>query len=385
MNVLQMYEPHSALFASPMGTLLTYGSKKRQFFTNASGLLAQQARQLLRAHPEVEYMVGLLPFNTNQPAQLLIPEQAHYTKGYSYAKNTTYASTAIQHIQARPTAAVFEKQVEQALAALQQTPPLQKLVMARHLDLQLSQALDRTALLDALWQKNPKGYTYTIPLDNSTDPATFLGASPELLLRKQANRVYLNPLAGTALRDLADPEQDQRIAQQLQASAKDRHEHAIVIENILEALSPFCDHLTAAATPSLVSTATLWHLSTEIHGELKSPYADALTLALAVHPTPAVCGHPTLLARDLIESIESEHRGFFAGAVGWMNQAGDGEWAVAIRCAHYQNQQLRLSAGAGIVIGSDAQAERIETGNKLRTMLNALQIPDEQIQQGITQ
>lgn len=94
--------------------------------------------------------------------------------------------------------------------------------------------------------------------------------------------------------------------------------------------------------------------------------------------------HPTLEARAEIERIEGIDRGFFAGAVGWMNQAGDGEWAIAIRCTHYEQNHLTLSAGAGVVLGSAPQVERIEAGNKLRTLLNALHTDPSIIQEGIT-
>lgn len=387
MSLLTQYTPHSSLFASPLGVLITQGCLARQSYVNDRQPLVRAAQDLFKQHAQADIIVGLLPFNTTRAAQLLVPEQHQYLSGEKYVSQQEphSASNLVRHLHAQPSAHQFETQVEQALAALQNSQTLKKLVMARHLDVELTQTLNRTALLEALWQKNPHGYTYSVPLDETSDPATFLGASPELLLRRQGNQVYLNPLAGTAIRDLTNPQSDQIIAQQLLESKKDQQEHAIVIENIIEALAPFCDSIEAAKTPHLISTATLWHLSTEIRGQLKAPYADALTLALAIHPTPAVCGHPTKEARDHIEAIEQQDRGFFAGAVGWINREGDGEWAVAIRCAHYHNQRLRLSAGAGIVIGSDPVLERIETGNKLRTLLNALHVSPELIQQGITQ
>lgn len=386
MNVLKHYRPQSHLFASPLGTLLGQGCVKRVLCSNQEQQLGLQAETLLQQHPKTPLIFGLIPFNTNQPAQLIVPQSVtRLMQQQPFSSRQDSKANPITHLRASPPAAQFEQWVQHAVELLHQQPLLKKLVLARHLELELSQGLNRSALLEALWSQNTQGYTYSFALDDSPDPATFLGASPELLLRKQGEQVYLNPLAGTALRQPNNPAADQAIAQQLLHSSKDRAEHAFVIENILAALAPFCEELDAATTPSLVSTATLWHLSTEIHGRLKAPYTNALHLTLAVHPTPAVCGHPTLLARDYIEQIENIDRGFFAGAVGWMDQAGDGEWAVAIRCAYYKQKKLLLSAGAGIVLDSTPISERIETGNKLRTLLNALQADPELIQEGITQ
>ncbi|CAM5195833.1 isochorismate synthase OS=Castellaniella defragrans (strain DSM / CCUG 39792 / 65Phen) OX=1437824 GN=BN940_00301 PE=3 SV=1 [Castellaniella denitrificans] len=122
----------------------------------------------------------------------------------------------------------------------------------------------------------------------------------------------------------------------------------------------------------LTSTARLWHLGTLIEGELADPAISALDLAIALHPTPAVCGLPTADARRAIAGLEPFERGYFAGAVGWCDAAGDGAWAVAIRCAQASGRRLTLSAGAGIVPGSVPELEYQETGNKLRTVLDAL-------------
>lgn len=385
MNVLQHYQPSSHLFASPNGTVMGHGCLERVHCSNQHQQLGAKAQELLQHYPQTPLLFGVIPFHTDQPAQLIVPQHvAQYEATCGPPLESYPNANPLLSLQAQPSAAEFETWVQEALQRLAPPTDLKKLVMARHLTAQLKQKLDRRALLSELWAKNPQGYTYSFALDNDPDPATFLGASPELLLRKQGAKVYLNPLAGTALRQPEDSTADQAIAHQLLTSAKDQREHAYVIENILTALRPFCDSLEAAPTPNLVATATLWHLSTEIHGQLKAPYADALQLALAIHPTPAVCGHPTLAARTAIEHIENIDRGFFAGAVGWINQAGDGEWAVAIRCAHYKHHQLKLSAGAGVVLGSDPRAERIETGNKLRTLLNALHTDPSMIQEGIT-
>ena len=134
---------------------------------------------------------------------------------------------------------------------------------------------------------------------------------------------------------------------------------------------PIAGHLNVPAEPSVIHTRTLWHLSTEVQGELIDPATSSLELATALHPTPAVCGYPNREARDLIAEIEPFDRGFFTGMVGWCDASGDGEWAVTIRCAEAEGGNLRLFAGAGIVMGSTPEQELAETATKFRTMLNA--------------
>ena len=121
----------------------------------------------------------------------------------------------------------------------------------------------------------------------------------------------------------------------------------------------------------------MWHLSTEIRGELIDPSISSLALAVALHPTPSVCGSPTALAREAIQEIEPFDRGFYTGLVGWCDASGDGEWIVTIRCAVAENQSLNLYAGAGVVAESSAEAELQETSAKFRTMLHAMGLNQE--------
>ncbi len=120
----------------------------------------------------------------------------------------------------------------------------------------------------------------------------------------------------------------------------------------------------------------MWHLGTRIEGELKDPEALAWTssaaLAALLHPTPAVCGTPRAPAADAIAALEPMPRGFYAGAVGWCDAAGDGDWHVALRCARVQGREARLFAGAGIVADSVPALEGAETRAKFNAMLNAL-------------
>jgi isochorismate synthase len=178
-------------------------------------------------------------------------------------------------------------------------------------------------------------------------------------------------LAGSAAR-AADPDEDRRRGEALLASAKDRHEHALVVTDVAARLAPLVEDLEVPEEPSLVATPTLWHLSTALRGRVGDPDVSALHLAQALHPTPAVCGVPRAAAHAAITEIEPFDRGFYTGAVGWTDARGDGEWVMALRCGEVAGDRVRLWAGAGIVPASCPADELAETAVKLRTLLDAL-------------
>lgn len=199
------------------------------------------------------------------------------------------------------------------------------------------------------------------------------GASPELLLSKRGAKVESFPLAGSVPR-ARDPQTDSERAAGLLRSNKDLREHAFVVQAIADTLSPHCRDLQVPRGPQLVSTPTLWHLGTHISGTLHDASLSSYALALLLHPTPAVCGTPTAAARAAIDELEGFPRDYFTGMVGWCDAAGDGEWAVTIRCGEVTPTRMRLYAGAGVVAGSTPEAELTETDAKLRTLLRALHI-----------
>ncbi|MDN5844490.1 MAG: isochorismate synthase [Alcaligenaceae bacterium] len=375
---LDGFGPGSSLFVSPGRALIGQGNLLSA--TGDAGPAAQQARELLHEaavqgadHP---ILLGLIPFDATRPARLFVPERYESVPTLARAAHEPDAAGAVSNVRAQrsmPDATGYEDSVRQALAMMRAGPELHKLVLARTLELDLDDVPDLQGILARLLRDNPAGYTYAIPLESAADaePALFFGASPELLVRREGRRVTVNPLAGTAARH-PDPAEDRRRADALLASAKDQYEHAIVIGDVVQRLRPLCSSLHVPDGPSLISTPTLWHLSTLIEGRLTDPGTSSLDLALALHPTPAVCGQPMQLARSGIRELESFDRGFYAGAAGWCDAHGDGEWAVAIRCAQYRDRRLTLYAGAGIVPGSDPVRERIETRNKLGTVLDAL-------------
>jgi isochorismate synthase len=191
------------------------------------------------------------------------------------------------------------------------------------------------------------------------------------LISKRGRSVCSHPLAGSAPR-AADPALDRARAEALLGCDKNRREHAFVVDAIASALAPWCSDLHVPPQPALVSTPKVWHLGTSIRGTLRDGDVSSLSLAELLHPTPAVCGAPRELARTCIRELEGFERGFYAGAVGYCDAAGDGEWVVAIRCAELSERALRLYAGAGIVAGAEPALELEETSVKLSTMFDAL-------------
>jgi isochorismate synthase len=238
-------------------------------------------------------------------------------------------------------------------------------VLARVLDLQADAPVDQAAMLRGLAARDPAGYVFAVGLPGGS---TLLGASPELLVSRRDGEVIANPLAGSAPRH-RDPVADEAAGAALLASAKDRHEHALVVTDVADALGGVCDDLEVPAEPSLIRTDAMWHLSTTVRGRSSR---SALDLARALHPTPAVGGVPREAASRAITELEPFERGFYTGMVGWSDSSGDGEWVVALRCGEVSGTAARLYAGAGLVPASVPAAELAETTAKLETMLASM-------------
>lgn len=322
--------------------------------------------------------VGVLPFASGSahggpPARLVVPARlrlagpAHDTA----RRHTARVPGAPARFTAVPSPAAHAEAVATALRSLH-TGAVRKVVLARALDAVFEAEIDPTWILRNLVADNPDGYTFAVGLPGSTRaPRTLIGSSPELLVRRTGSRVVSHPHAGSAPRS-ADPGADRANAEALLASAKDQAEHAMVTEAVVEALRPYCRRLSVPTVPSLTSTPAVWHLGTAITAELRDPDVSAFRLAAALHPTPAICGTPTESARELVARLEPFDREYYAGAVGWVDAAGDGEWAVAIRCAELAGRSMRLYAGGGIVAASDPQSELDETSAKFQTLLRAM-------------
>ena len=240
---------------------------------------------------------------------------------------------------------------------------LDKAVVARELCLTTDHPIEVATVVDQLAGTFPAAILFSVD--------GFVGASPELLVSRNGDVVRAHPLAGTAPR-ASDPAADQRMAAGLLASAKDRWEHQITINWLLDGLLPFCSYVDAEPEPSIVSLANVHHLGTLVEGRLSSPPASALELVAALHPTPAVGGDPQAIALDVIGELEQATRGRYAGPVGWVDGDGNGGFAVGIRSAQLSGCEARFFAGVGIVNESDPEAELAETRTKFRAMLGAL-------------
>lgn len=353
-------EAEGCLARLPCGDAASLGRRVRAFFASQ------------RSGPEL--LVGALPFDPRaddalyQPARLTLPDAL---KASSSVELPALAGDA----QADPPVEGYANMVSRCVSRLTddlEKTGLEKAVLARSLRLQATDTIEPLALAKRL-ERDASVTTYVTPLPVSGDepPAWLVGATPELLISRRGRTLVSHPLAGSARRS-DDADDDARTATALEASNKDLAEHRYVVDAIVEALAPLCSELDAPATPSLHATDSMWHLGTRIVGTLKDPATSAATLAGLLHPTPAVCGTPRQPALDTIAALEPVERGFYAGAVGWVDAEGDGDWYVAIRCARVQANTLHLFAGAGIIEGSVPALEVEETAAKFTALLEAL-------------
>lgn len=243
---------------------------------------------------------------------------------------------------------------------------LHKAVLAREVVIEADAPLDRVTILERLRRAYPGCLITSIE--------GMVGASPELLVSRVGDIVRSHPMAGTTPRG-GDPTADARLAAQLLASTKDRHEHQLTIDMVHDTLLPWCSYLDAEAEPSVVPVANLQHLASLVEGRLSTPAPSVLELMAALHPTPAVCGVPRDLALATIAELEHLDRGRYAGPVGWVDGAGNGRWAVGLRCAEITGNRARLFAGNGIVADSDPATELAETRVKFQALLGAILRP----------
>jgi isochorismate synthase len=265
-----------------------------------------------------------------------------------------------------PTGDGYAAAVADAVAQIR-AGELRKVVLARTIEVDAGRRLDPRRLAHRLRAVDPDAYTFAAP----TTSGEIVGASPELLVSRFGRAVRSNPLAGSAARS-GDPVEDRENGERLLASAKDHDEHAVVVEAIARTLAPRCRELSWDQEPVLLETPNVWHLSTRFRGLLREPPPTALDLVRELHPTPAIAGEPRDAALAAIERVEPFDRGAYAGPVGWVDASGDGEWAIALRCAVLDGDHATLYAGAGIVAGSRPSAEVEETDRKFRAFLDAL-------------
>ncbi|MFQ5665621.1 MAG: isochorismate synthase MenF [Candidatus Binatia bacterium] len=246
---------------------------------------------------------------------------------------------------------------------------VEKLVLARVCTVTSSRAFDCARVLRRLRRSYPACVVFWI----GTPAGSFVGATPEPLIRRSGQTLATAAIAGTGAPGTSTATA-QALGQALLHSEKERTEHAIVVRAITAILAPLCTHLDVATRPQLLRLDNVQHLMTPITGRLARPI-HILDLVDRLHPSPAVAGHPRSAALQLLRERESLHRGWYAGPVGWINARGEGEFAVAIRSALLHGSRASVYAGAGIVAGSDPDAELEETRLKLQPLLSALLAP----------
>jgi salicylate biosynthesis isochorismate synthase len=239
-------------------------------------------------------------------------------------------------------------------------------VLAREVRVHAPRPIDPAPVLGALRDVFPACFCYCV----GAPGLAFVGASPELLVRREGARAQTVALAGTAPRS-ADPAVDDHLGERLRQSPKDRDEQAIVTKRIQRTLDPVSVWTAAAEEPVLVRVHNVQHLATPIRAQLREP-RSAIELAGLLLPTPAVGGEPRSAALPLIPALEGLDRGWYAGAIGWTDLAEDGEFCVALRCALLRDRVAHLYAGCGIVRDSVPAEELTESEVKLQALMPLL-------------
>lgn len=242
---------------------------------------------------------------------------------------------------------------------------LDKVVLARDVFARASEPIDPAALLTRLAAEYPDCWAFTV--------AGLVGATPEMLVRREGDEVSSRVLAGT-IRSGWDSLEAGRLAAELLGSDKNLSEHELAVASVAAALAAYCTDLSVPDEPSILQLANVQHLATDVSGLLATE-TPVLALAASLHPTAAVCGTPTERAHALIRSLEPTDRDRYAGPVGWMDAHGDGEFGIALRCGQIDPvdpRRIRLFAGCGIVAASQPAAEVVESEVKLQPMRLAL-------------
>jgi menaquinone-specific isochorismate synthase len=370
-DALAGFDPHGFAWLHHRTRLVTSGVVARLTADDADALLmAVDADDPVELPGTGAVAVGALPFDPDAPGDLVIPARVVGTlDGRAWITEIGPTADDVGSRGSPPTrfsvAAPrsrdeWRSAVERALDAIARGD-LEKVVLAREVIVEADTDFDARDIARLLVASQPGSFVYA--------SQGFVGASPELLVRRTGEIVESRPVAGTTVAD-----SDEALLA-LAASVKDTREHRYVVDAIVDALGAHCADLEVATTPEVAVFGPVAHLATPIRGRLQPPTPSALELARLLHPTPAVGGTPRAAALDAIRALEGFDRGRYAGPVGWVDARGDGEWAIALRGAELDGARARLVAGAGIVAGSDPDAEWAETQAKLEPMLRALVRP----------
>ena len=316
--------------------------------------------------------VGALPFAPDAPATMVVPATVvgRAANGRTWVTRVGPRAVPVPEAAGAPTRytvravqtrAWWDDAVAGALAAIAEHG-IEKVVLAREVTVDADTDFDVRTVLRRLRAQQPGCFVYA--------DGGFVGATPELLVQRRGRTIESRPMAGTAPGSVAA-----EVARTLAASNKDAREHRFVVDAVRDALAPVTTTLDVPEVPEVEHFGNLAHLVTPIRGELVEGPLDALSLARLLHPSPAVGGTPTDAALHVIDELEPFDRGPYAGPVGWVDARGDGSFAVALRGAQLDGAHAVLRAGAGIVAGSDPEAEWLETAAKFEPMLRALVVP----------
>lgn len=284
--------------------------------------------------------------------------------GHSGAANISHPGM-ISYADGNLSGPGWERMVAAAVGKIRNNQ-LDKVVLARELLASAERPIDPRGLVARLERDYPRCWTYHVN--------GLVGATPEMLIRRENGLATSRVLAGT-VRRTPTLTQDAALGAALSESSKDLAEHQFAVSSVAEALAPYCSGMNVPDMPSVLELPNVLHLATDVTAAADR-YTNALTLAAALHPSAAVCGTPTAVARATIAELEQLDRDRYAGPIGWIDAAGDGEWGIALRCGKINAAdpcQIRLYAGCGIVADSDPQAELAESNAKLVVMRDALE------------
>jgi menaquinone-specific isochorismate synthase len=320
-------------------------------------------------------------FDPNEPSVLIIPE---IVLGHKNGKSwitwignksqpdiTQISNSAISSEISWQKGSINEEkwreQVSAAITAIKSNQ-LEKVVLARDLNATSNTTIDIRNLMQRLEIEYPSTWLFLVD--------GLIGATPELLVRLNKSLVTSRVLAGT-IRKSGNEDRDLALAASLAKSSKDLEEHEYAVKSVADALAPFCSSTNVPESPFVLHLSNVMHLATDVTGVLNdsAKQADIFTLVEKLHPSAAVCGTPTEVAKKLITSLEEMNRGRYSGPVGWIDAHGDGEIAIALRCGQLSadHKSIRIFAGCGIVAGSDPANEYAESQAKLMPMRTALE------------
>jgi isochorismate synthase len=329
---------------------------------------------------------GALPFDRSASGQLEVPEftitqlrsgeawltalesSTNWSELLDASPAPVQEAQSLRSLTMQPTPDEYAHNVALAVEILR-TKEIDKVVLARSVHGTVPEPIDAAAIAQRLHGREPLCTVFSIP---TVDGRRFVGATPELIARRDGATLACHPLAGTiALPPNVAPDD---YLNWLLGSSKNQYEHSVPVNEIVNALESVYDDVEAESSPSIVALRTLAHLGTWINASCRhiNDAPDALAVLRLLHPTSAVGGVPRQSAYELIQRLEQHDRGYYAGPLGWIDANGDGEWWIGFRGIEVKGNEFEAWAGAGIVTESDPTAEREETKAKLASFLSSV-------------